>query len=121
MLGLFSWLGNPELSPSHGVHGIFGSTPARIAVAACFVLVPLLVGRFWMVGALAGPAVALAILGAAGETVYEDGTASPLNYVAIFGFIYLGILMVVLVGIRSGVDFLLRRRAEARRSRRPLT
>jgi hypothetical protein len=119
VLGLSSWLGNAELSPSHGAYEVFGSIPVKLAVGACFILVPLLVARFWVVGALAGPAIALAILGAAGKTVYEDGMASPLNYVTIFGMFYLGFFMVALVGIRKGVDYLCLRRSEAGRRGRP--
>jgi hypothetical protein len=120
-LGLFSWLGDAELSPSHGVYEVFGSTPARIAIGGCLVFVSLLVGRLWVVAALAGPVIALAILGAAGETVYEDGTAAPLNVVAIFGLFYLGILMAMMVGIRKGVDFLRLRWAESQRRPPPAT
>jgi hypothetical protein len=112
VLGLSAWIGNAELSPSHETYEVFRSIPAKIAAGVCFILVPLLVARFWVVSALAGPLIVLAILGTVGKTVYEDGMASPLNYVTVFEMFYLGFFMVVLVGIRKGIDYLRLRRAE---------
>jgi hypothetical protein len=119
VLGLSAWIGNAELSPSPETYEVFRSIPAKIAVGVCFILVPLLVARFWVVSALAAPLIVLAILGAAGKTVYEDGMASPLNYVTVFEMFYLGFFMVVLVGIRKGIDYLRLRRSEGGRGRPP--
>jgi hypothetical protein len=119
VLGFYSWIGNAELSPSHETYEVFGSLPAKIAVGACFILVPLLVVRFWVVSALAGPLIVLTILGVAGKTVYEDGMASPLNEVTVFEMFYLGFFMVVLVGIRKGIDYLRLRRSEGGGRGRP--
>jgi hypothetical protein len=78
------------------------------------VLLPLIVGRWWVVAALAGPFIALVALDSTGY-LYVGGSdpidSSPL--VGIIGLVFWGLIMLVLVGIRKAFDFLRNRRLTA--------
>lgn len=71
-------------------------------------LLPLIVGRWWVVAALAGPFIALVALELTGY-VYEggsDGPESPLFPWGIIALFFWELLMLILVGIRKAFDFL---------------
>jgi hypothetical protein len=95
------------------------STPIRVFSVAIVVLVTMAVGRWWVVAAMAGPFGALLVLQLTGHMSHElDGSAPPLNVVAIFGLVYVGVLLLILVAVRKLLDLCLRRVADVRRSRR---
>ena len=81
-----------------------------IALWASVLLLPLIVGRWWVVAALAGPLVAGVALELTGHMPASEGNGG-LEYD--FGFIFFvfslilaGFLMLIFVGIRKGWDFL---------------
>jgi len=89
-----------------------------LAYYALVLLLPLIVGRWWVVAALAGPLVAGVALELSGNMPEGDGDGG-LEYD--FGFIFFvlflvlsGNLMLILVGVRKGFDFLRKRRLVAR-------
>jgi peptidoglycan/LPS O-acetylase OafA/YrhL len=89
-----------------------------LAYYALVILVPLIVGRWWVVAALAGPLVAGVALEVTGQ-MPEDDSNGGLEYD--FGFIFFvlylvlsGNLMLILVGVRKGFDFLRKRRLAAK-------
>lgn len=89
-----------------------------LAYYALVILLPLIVGRWWVVAALAGPLVAGVALEVTGH-MPEDDSNGGLEYD--FGFIFFvlylvlsGNLMLILVGVRKGFDFLRKRRLAAK-------
>jgi hypothetical protein len=79
------------------------------------VLLPLIVGRWWVVAALVGPFIALVALELSGH-VYEggsDGVGSYLFPWGIIGLFFWELIMLVLVGIRKVFDFLRKRQLTA--------
>src|SRR4029077_16266608 len=114
-LGIWFWLDRQEPSPYALVH----STPFQVPFLALIVIVPLVVGRWWVVLALAGPLAFLAYWQATGRHVYADGQAPPLNAESIAGFILLALWFLLLVGVRKVWDD--RRRWWATRSKRRLS
>jgi hypothetical protein len=114
LMGLLTWLASEGLSPSPGVEEVFNSTPIEVASLTILALVPLVVGRWWVLAALAGPVAALVTLQLTGHKIHElDGWAPPLNPVTIFGLLFLALVMLILVGIRRTFDFWRGRRATA--------
>jgi len=84
-----------------------------IAFYASVLLLPLIVGRWWVVAALAGPLVAGVALELTG-LMPEDDSNGGLEYEFGFGFFVLflilsGNLMLILVGVRKVFDFLRQR------------
>jgi len=84
-----------------------------IALYASVVLLPLVVGRWWVVAALAGPLIAGVALELTGHMPESEGNGG-LEYD--FGFIFfvlflilMGNLMLILVGVRKLFDFISRR------------
>jgi hypothetical protein len=84
------------------------------AFYASVVLLPLIVGRWWVVAALAGPFIASAALDLTGH-VPEGGSDGPeLGFIFVVVFlVFSGLSMLVLVGIRKAFDFLRKRRLTA--------
>ncbi len=79
-------------------------------IFASVVLLPLIVGRWWVVAALAGPFIALVALDLTGH-VYEGGS-DPIDsslLLGVVGLVFLGLIMLILVGIRKAFDFLRKR------------
>jgi hypothetical protein len=79
------------------------------------VLLPLIVGRWWVVAALAGPFIALVALELSGH-VYEGGSDGPESYLfpwGIIGLFFWELVMLILVGVRKAFDFLRKRRLTA--------
>lgn len=104
VLGLSTWLGVHGLSPSGGVEEVVNS-PAGVAVYLAFlILVPLIVGRWWVVCALVGRFAALAILQLTGHVVIDDGAADPLSLLSLIGLAVYGLFILALVGIRVVFD-----------------
>ena len=84
-----------------------------IALYASVLLLPLIVGRWWVVAALAGPLIAGVALELTGHMPESEGNGG-LEYD--FGFVFFVIflslaanLMLILVGVRKGFDFLRKR------------
>jgi hypothetical protein len=99
--------------PTAGLHHAVG-VPLTILAIATFFLVPLVVGRVWVLGAMAGPFIALVIMQRAGVTVTLDDTTGPaLNYRTIFQLIALSVVMLAVVGIRGAFDAARDRRASS--------
>ncbi|HXQ89292.1 MAG TPA: hypothetical protein VN733_06590 [Solirubrobacterales bacterium] len=89
-----------------------------IAFYASVLLLPFIVGRWWVVAALAGPLVAGVALELTGHMPDTEGNGG-LEYD--FGFIFFVLflslaanLMLILIGVRKLFDFLRRRRQTAR-------
>lgn len=82
------------------------------AYYASVILLPLIVGRWWVVAALAGPFIASVALDLTGH-VSERGSGSDGPefgfIVVIFFLVFSGFLMLILVGIRKTFDFLRKR------------
>jgi apolipoprotein N-acyltransferase len=85
-----------------------------LAYFALVILLPLIVGRWWVVAALAGPLVAGVALELTGHMPEDDGNGGlEYDFGFIFFVLYLvlsGNLMLILVGVRKGFDFLRKRR-----------
>jgi MFS family permease len=119
VLGLSIWLGGEGLSPSQGLVEALRSTPVRFIGIAVVILVAMAVGRWWVVAAVAGPFVALVVLQLTGHTAHElDGWAPPLNAVSIFGLVYLGLLLLILVAVRKLLELCLRKGLDVWRGHR---
>ncbi len=89
-----------------------------IVLYASVLLLPLVVGRWWVVAALVGPLIAGVALELTGHMPESDSNGG-LEYD--FGFIFFvlflslaGNLMLILVGVRKVFDFLRRRWLTAR-------
>jgi hypothetical protein len=107
------WLGWPTVGLHHAV-----ALPLTILAVTTFFLVPLIVGRPWVLSAMAGPLLALVIMQAAGVAVTLDDTTGPaLNYRTIFQLIALGVVMLTVVGLRGALDAARERRASSGRRR----
>lgn len=89
-----------------------------IAFYASVFLLPFIVGRWWVVAALAGPlvaGVALELTGHMPESDSNGGLEYDFGFVFFVLFLILsGNLMLILVGVRKVFDFLRRRRPTAR-------
>lgn len=117
-LGLSVWLGKGGFSPTQGVVEALHSMPIRAVSIAIVVLVTMAVGRWWVVAATAGPFIALLVLQLTGHLAHElDGWALPLNVVSIFGLVYLGLGLLILVGVRKLFDLCRRKAVDVWRSR----
>ncbi len=113
-LGLDTWVVEQSGWPTPGLNDVL-AVPLAIVALTSLVLVPLAVGRWWVVGALAGPGLSLLIMQLTGVTVrLDDGTGLALNYRTIFFLIVVGGAMLLLVGLRSLFDDLRHSRADAR-------
>jgi hypothetical protein len=85
------------------------SSTANTVNALAFVaaiLVPLVVGRWWVVAALAGQLIALVALQLSGQSIQGlDNTEVPaLSTLGIIGLVASGIYLLILVGIRKAFD-----------------
>jgi len=99
VMGVSTWL-------SGGIGDVF---------FASAVLLPLIVGRWWVLAALAGPFIALVTLELSGH-VYEGGSDGAESYLfpwGIIGLFFWELVMLILVGIRKAFDFLRNRLAIA--------
>jgi hypothetical protein len=79
------------------------------------ILVPLIVGRWWVVAALAGQLIALVALQLTGHSVQglDNTEAEPLSPLGIIGLVVTGLYLLTLVGVRKAFDHWRRRRAAA--------
>lgn len=69
------------------------------------ILVPLIVGRWWVLAALAGRFIALVVLQLTGHMFHgSDGYEAALSYMSIAGLVVFGFFMLILVGIRMAFD-----------------
>ena len=78
------------------------------AFYASVFLLPLIVGRWWVVAALAGPFIASVALDLTGH-MYEGGSDGAESYLfpwGIIGLFFWELVMLILVGIRKAFDFL---------------
>jgi hypothetical protein len=85
------------------------SSTANTVNALAFVaaiLVPLIVGRWWVVIAIAGQLIALVALQLTGQSIQGlDNTEMPaLSPLGIIGLVASGIYLLILVGIRKAFD-----------------
>ena len=111
-LGVWFWLDRHEPSPWALVH----STPLQAFFLAIIFFVPLVVGRWWVVSALAAPLAFLAFWQATGHHVYADGVAPPLNAESIASLIWLALWLLLLVAVRVAWGKLRRWHGRAQRS-----
>lgn len=121
VLGLKMWLGTEGFSPSPGLEGVFGSEAAGRALLVCLILVPLIVGRWWVLTALAGWVIASVVLQSTGH-VAEGGGEDHWGLIGVIvGLALWGSVFLILVGTRMAFDRWRRRRA-ARKTlgRRPV-
>jgi hypothetical protein len=105
LMGLSTWM--TDGSSADGVMD-------RLAFGAA-ILVPLIIGRWWVVAALAGPfiaSVALDLTGYVPERVSDGPEFEGLSWVIFFLVVY-GLFMLILVGIRKAFDHWRRRQAAA--------
>jgi len=113
-LGLDTAVAEQPGWPTPGLNDAL-AVPLLLVALAALVLVPLSVGRWWVVGALAGPGLALLVMQSAGAVVQlDDGSGPALNYRTIFFLVVVGLVMLLLVGLRSLYDEARRSRDEAR-------
>ena len=101
-----------------GLSDLLGSDLWGLAFYASVLLLPFVVGRWWVVGALAGPLVVGVALQLTGHMPDSDGNGG-LEYDFGFAFFVLflilaGNLMMVFLGVRKGYDFLRKRRLAAK-------
>jgi len=76
------------------------------------ILVPLIVGRWWVLAALAGPLIALVALQLTGHLIHGfDNTEVSALPLGIVGLVVNGFFLLTLVGIRKAFDLWRRRRA----------
>ena len=82
---------------------------------ALIVLIPLIVGRWWVLAALAGQFIAIVALQLTGHMFPGlDGQETELSYlIIVVGLVIYGLFLLVLVGIRMAFDFLRKRRLTA--------
>jgi hypothetical protein len=100
--------------PTPGVNDVLSVPLVIVALIAIF-LVPLIVGRWWVLAALAGPGLALLIMQSTGVAVsLDDGTGPAINYRTIFFLTVVGVVMLIMFGIRFVSDDARRSRADAR-------
>jgi hypothetical protein len=95
----------------------FGSDWWGTVLYASVILLPLIVGRWWVVACLVGPLIAGVALQLTGQMPDMEGNGG-LEYD--FGFVFFvlflilsGNLMMVFLGVRKGFDFLRKRRLTA--------
>jgi hypothetical protein len=119
-LGLDTWVAEQPGWPTSGLNDAL-SAPLLIVALVALVLVPLAVGRWWVVGALVGPGLSLAIMQLTGVAVQlDDGAGPAFNYRTIFFLIVVGLVMLLLVGLRFLFDDVRLNRADARREWREI-
>jgi hypothetical protein len=84
------------------------------AFVVLLILLPLVVGRWWVVAALIGPLIAVVALELTGhvDESGSDGTGPALLW-GVFVLNVYGLFMLILVGIRKVFDFFRRRRVAA--------
>ena len=96
VMGVSTWL-------SGGIGDVF---------FASAVLLPLIVGRWWVLAALAGPLIALVALQLTGHLIHGfDNTEVSALPLGIVGLVVNGFFLLTLVGIRKAFDLWRRRRA----------
>ena len=101
VLGLETWILERSAWPTAGLHDVLAPPLGILALAALFV-VPLVVGRLWVVGALLGPLLALAVMQVAGLTVrLDDGTGPAFNYRTTFQLCAVGFILLFLAGLQT--------------------
>ena len=102
-MGMTTWLGNESSSPGSGY-----------VLWAVIILVPLIVGRWWVVAALAGQVIALVALQLTGHMFRGlDGHEGSLDALSIVGLVFSALFMLILVGIRKAFDLWRNRGATA--------
>ena len=100
--------------PTAGINDAI-ALPLGILAAIVLFLVPLIVGRWWVVGAIAGPLLALLILQLTGAAVsLDDGTGPAFNYRTIFFLIVVASVLLLLGSLRRVFEDSRRERAEDR-------
>jgi hypothetical protein len=114
-LGLDTWVAEQPGWPTPGVNDVL-AVPLVIVALLSLILVPLTVGRWWVVASLVGPGLSLLTMQLTGVAVsLDDGTGPAINYRTIFFLIVVGLVMLLLVGLRFLFDDVRRDRADARR------
>jgi len=106
VMGVTTWLGAEGSSPPGSGYVLW----------ALVTLVPLIVGRWWVLAALAGQLVALVVLQLTGQLIHGlDSEVSALPW-GIVGLVISGLYFSILVGIRKAFD----RWRHHRATRKPL-
>lgn len=105
VLGLHMWLGTEGFSPSPGLEEVFSSRATEMAFFCSLILVPLIVGRWWVLAALAGWVIASVALRLTGHVPQggSDGDEWGLLW-TIVGLAFWGFIFLILVGIRKAFD-----------------
>jgi hypothetical protein len=103
-LGFATWVVEQPGWPTPGLHEVLAVPLVIVALVALF-LVPLIVGRWWVLAALAGPGLALLIMQSTGVAVrLDDGSGPAINYRTIFFLAVAGAVMLIMFGIRFVSD-----------------
>lgn len=104
VFGLDTWVAEQPGWPASGVHQVL-AIPLSLAAWTLVFVAPLIVAHWWVVGAVAGPGLALVAMQASGVLVQlDDGTGRALNYRTILWLVVLGLILLLMVGVRHMVD-----------------
>jgi hypothetical protein len=99
LLGLATLVAEDQGFPTSGVNEAIGSVFTVVAAIAFFAA-PLVVGRWWVVLSMVGPALALLVMQVANVPVsLDDGTGAAINYRTIFQFTALSLIMLAVSGV----------------------
>jgi hypothetical protein len=95
VMGVSTWLSAEWSSPAE----------AGFACWVLIILIPLIVGRWWVLAALSGRLIALIALQLTGHMFESsDGFEPALSLLSIAGLVIFGFFMLILVGIRMAFD-----------------
>jgi hypothetical protein len=98
-LEFYAYWKNGETEPAFA-HG----TVYKVLLIATVAGIPLLVGRWWIALAIAGPLGFLIFWQITGHHVYADGGAEPLNVESIFAMLWYVVWWEILTAARKGGD-----------------
>jgi hypothetical protein len=103
-LGLEVWVSERNGWLTAGLHDLFAFL-VGLGAAAALLLVPLVVGRWWMFLALVGPAISLTVMQIAGFQVRLDDTTGPAwNYRTVFMLTVCAFIIGFALAVRIGFD-----------------
>jgi len=96
------WFWGLLVEPNPGDFGVLESEKLAVLLVAIISLIPLLVGRFWIIAALAGPVVLLALFQAVGYDAsgWDGVEAQPFNGRIIFNLGMAAIWLQAMTAVR---------------------
>jgi hypothetical protein len=103
-LGLEVWVSERNGWPTAGLHDL-SATVIGLGAAAALLIVPLVVGRWWVFLALVGPAISLTVMQIAGFQARLDDTTGPAwNYRTVFMLTACAFVIGFSLVVRIGFD-----------------